>query len=77
MISSIQIHEETKRSLERFKEDKKQSYEEVIEKLIEQAVKRENEREQLLIEGYKEMAQDSLQITKEWESSEEMLEWEW
>ena len=32
--------------------------------------------EQLLIEGYKEMAEESLRITKEWESTDATLDWE-
>ena len=32
---------------------------------------------ELLIEGCKEMAEDSLRITKEWESTDATLDWEW
>jgi len=35
-----------------------------------------NNRE-LLIEGCKEMAEDDLKITKEWEGTESSLDWEW
>lgn len=33
--------------------------------------------EELLIEGYKEMAGESLKITKEFEAIEEDFDWEW
>jgi hypothetical protein len=33
--------------------------------------------EELLIEGCKAMAEESLKITKEWESTDAELDWEW
>jgi len=35
------------------------------------------EQEQLLIEGYEEMAKESLKITKEFEAIENLKDWEW
>jgi len=40
----------------------------------------ENEKIQkrdLIIEGCKEMAEDSLKINKEWEATDSRLDWEW
>ena len=34
-------------------------------------------KEKLLIEGYKEMAEESLRITKEFEGIESLDDWEW
>ena len=31
----------------------------------------------LLIEGYEEMAEESLRITKEWETTDTSIDWEW
>lgn len=43
-------------------------------------MKKEKQRKinkKLLIKGYKEMAKDSLKVTKEWESTDSKLDWEW
>jgi len=76
MISTIQLREDVKRTLERLKQ-KSESYEDVIVKLINESEKKKLEQEKLLIEGYREMAEDSLRITKEWESTDAKIEWEW
>ena len=41
------------------------------------AEKHKREQEQLLIEGCKVMAEDSLRITKEWENTDAKLDWKW
>lgn len=33
--------------------------------------------EELLIEGCKEMAEENLKITKEWEATDNTLDWDW
>ena len=76
MISTIQLREDVKRTLERLKQ-RSESYEDVIVKLINESEKKKLEQEKLLIEGYREMAEDSLRITKEWESTDAKIEWEW
>ncbi len=75
MITTIQIHEETKKALEQAKERKTETYEDVIKTLLQQVEKQKREQEQLMIEGYKEMAEESLKITKEWESIDDVWEW--
>ncbi|MEK6861199.1 MAG: antitoxin VapB family protein [Nanoarchaeota archaeon] len=70
MITSIQIHEEIKRELDTLKESNKESYEDIIKRLIESVEKQKRIRTELLIEGYKEMARESLDITKEWAVTE-------
>ena len=70
MITSIQIHEKVKEELDALKESDKESYEEVIKKLMEFAEKQKRMQIELLIMGYKEMAQESLSITKEWAATE-------
>ena len=34
-------------------------------------------KEELMIEECKEMAEESLKITKEWETTDATLDWEW
>ena len=65
MITTIKIHESIKKELDFIKEGK-ESYEEVISKLLELAEKQKRSQKTLLIEGYKEMAEESIKLTKEW-----------
>jgi len=76
MITTIQLRDNVKNQLDRLKEGRK-SYEEVIIGLIGLAEKQKREKEALLIEGCKEMAEESLRITKEWEATDSSLDWEW
>jgi predicted CopG family antitoxin len=75
MVTTIQLNENVKNALDRMKSNK-ETYEEVIINLMKIAEKFKREQEQLLIEGYKEMAEESLRITKEWESTDATLDWE-
>lgn len=68
MVTTIQLNEDVKRALDRMKTNK-ETYEEVIIALMKCAERNKKEREQLLIEGYKEMAEESLKIAKEWEGT--------
>jgi hypothetical protein len=76
MITTIQLNENVKNALDRLKENK-ETYEEVILNLMKIAEKCKREQKQLLIEGYKEMAEESLKINKEFEAIEEDFDWEW
>lgn len=76
MITTIQLNENVKKELDRLKSMKK-TYEEVIVELIKIAEQSKRKKEQLLIEGYKEMAEESLRIAKEFEAIEEDFDWEW
>jgi len=77
MITTIQIHEDVKNELEKLKESNKETYEEVILSLIKIAEYQRRKQEQLLIEGCKEMAEESLKIAKEFEAIENLDAWEW
>ena len=66
MVTTIQLNEDVKNALKRMKSNK-ETYEEVILNLMKIAEKHKREQEQLLIEGYKEMADESLRIAREWE----------
>jgi len=76
-ITTIQLRESVKRVLESLKEKQNQSYEDVIVKLIDESEMKKKMQEELIIEGCKEMYNDMLEITKEWESTDAMLDWEW
>lgn len=77
MITTIQLTEETKNALEQAKEKNSQTYEEVIKTLLQQVEKQKREKEELMIEGCKEMAEESLRTTKEWETTDATLDWKW
>ena len=68
MVTSIQLNENVKKALDKLKSNK-ETYEEVIVKLIEESKRKKEGQEKLLIEGYKEMAKESLKIAKEWEGT--------
>ena len=68
MVTTIQLNENVKNALDRMKSNK-ETYEEVILNLMKIAEKHKREQEQLLIEGCKEMYDDMLKITKEWEGT--------
>ena len=69
MVTTIQLNESVRDSLNKFKNTRKQTYEEVILNLIKLAESQKRNQEQLMIEGCKEMAEDSLKISKKWEST--------
>ena len=76
MVTTIQLNEDVKRSLDRMKSNK-ETYEEIILNLMKIAEKCKRENEELLIEGCKEMAGDMLRINKEWEVVDADIDWEW
>ena len=68
MITTIQLNENVKKALDGLKSGN-ETYESVIVDLMKIAEKNKREQDQLLIEGYKEMAEESLKIAKEWEGT--------
>ena len=77
MITTIQLNENVKNSLERMKETEKETYEEVIVKMMNQIEEQKRNHIDLMIEGAKETAEESLKITKEFEAIDEDFDWEW
>ena len=75
-ITSIQIRENVKNQLDRIKTIR-QSYEEVIVNLLKETEEKRRNEKELLIEGCKEMAVESLKITKDWETTDASLDWKW
>ena len=68
-ITTIQLRESVKRLLDRLKEKRNETYEDVIVKLIDEKEKDKKRLEKLMIEECKEMAEESLKIAKEWDST--------
>lgn len=76
MITTIQLNNQTKNSLSELKQ-RGETYEALIIRMMQLLEVKKREQEELLIEGYKEMAEESLKITKEFEAIEEDFDWEW
>lgn len=76
MITSIQLNENVKIALDRMKVNN-ETYEQVIVNMMHKLEEEKRKKEELLIEGYKEMAEESLKIAKEFEAIEGELDWEW
>ncbi len=74
MISSIQVHKETKEELAQLKNSPSDTYEQVIKELINEKKKSELMVKESLKEGYREMNNDSKNTQDEWSPAEP--EWE-
>ncbi len=77
MVTTIQLNENVKKSLDRMKKTEKETYEEVIVKMMQQLEEQKRKHIDLMIEGAKETAEESLKITKEFEAIEEDFDWKW
>ncbi|MBS3086848.1 hypothetical protein J4422_04060 [Candidatus Pacearchaeota archaeon] len=69
MVTTIQLNENVKKRLNELKNSGNETYEDVIVNLISKVDNDKRKKEQLLIEGCKEMYEDMLKISKEWEST--------
>ena len=76
MITTIQLNENVKNALDRMKLNK-ETYEEVILNMMKIVENNKRNQNELLIEGCKEMAEEKLKITKEFEKIEDLKNWEW
>lgn len=76
-ITTIQIRENVKRVLESLKEKAGDSYEDVIARLLKEKKENKIKLEALMIEGCKEMYNDSIEINRELESADADIDWEW
>jgi ATP-dependent protease HslVU (ClpYQ) ATPase subunit len=77
MITTIQLNENVKKSLDRFRETGKETYEEIIVEMMKQIDGQKRNQRELLIEGCKEMADDNIRMTKEFELADSEIDWEW
>ena len=59
------------------KESRRETYEEVIVKIMKIVEEQKRTQRELLIEGCKEMAEDSIKITKDFESVDSEIDLEW
>jgi len=70
MATTIQIRENLRDELDRLKGHTNKTYEEVILELMKTAEQSKRKQKAALIEGYKELAKESLKTTKEWEAGD-------
>ncbi|MBI2452010.1 hypothetical protein HYV50_02945 [Candidatus Pacearchaeota archaeon] len=59
------------------KETSKETYEDIIVKIMKQVEEQKRRHIDLMIEGAKETAEESLKITKEFQAIDEDFDWEW
>jgi len=71
MVTTIQLNEDVKRELDKRKK-KGETFEQVILGLIEISEECKRKQKELLIEECKEMAEENLKITKEFEAIEDL-----
>ena len=76
MVTTIQLNETVKRDLDRFRNGK-ETYESIILGLMKMVESYKINQEQLMKEGYEEMAEENLKIEKEFELVEDSRDWEW
>jgi len=74
MVTTIQVHEKVKQELDTLKKSKRESYEDIILRLINSAEKQKRTQVELLIDGYKEMTKENLDIEKEWSKTD--IDWD-
>jgi len=72
--TTIQIHKEVKKELDKLKEYSRETYEDVIVKLIKMVKTQKVKQMTKMAEGYKEMAEESRRIVKEWAITEKELD---
>ena len=76
MITTIQLNDNVKQELDRLKIGR-ETYEDVILKLMKALQQQRRKQEELLIEGYKELAEENMKIQKEFDSIEDDFDWQW
>lgn len=76
MPTTIQLNENVKKLLDRFKTGRK-TYEDVIIDLMHNFDKNNRYQKNLLIESCKIMTEENLKISKEFELIENLENWEW
>lgn len=74
MVTTIQLQEKVKNELERLKTEPRETYEDVIRRLIREVETQKRKQRELLIEGYKDMAEESLKICEEFKYADAEVE---
>ena len=72
--TTIQIHKEAKKELDKLKEYDRETYEDVIMKLVKVFRAQKAKQMTKMVEGYKEMGEDSKKIVKDWVITEKELD---
>ena len=75
MVKVIELSEAVKKQLDKMKESNKETYEYVIIKMLDLIDEQKRQNMELMIEGAKETAEESLKITKEFEAIENLDDW--
>ena len=76
MVTTIQLNEGVKKALDRLKTGR-ETYEQAIVSMINKIDEQKRRHVELMIEGAKETAEESLKITKEFEAIKDDFDWEW
>ena len=76
MATTIQLNENVKSALDKLKSNK-ETYEEIIVKMMKQIEEQKRRHIDLMIEGYEEMAEESLKICEEWKYADAEMSCEW
>jgi len=77
MVTTIQLRENIKDALGKMKKSPRESFEDVILKLLKIAEEQKRKQENLMIEGCKEMAKDSLRICEEFKYADAEIGCKW
>jgi len=77
MVKVIELSEAVKKQLDKLKQSNNETYEDIIIKMLDQIDEQKRQNIELMIEGAKETAEESLKITKEFEAIENLDDWEW
>jgi predicted CopG family antitoxin len=76
MVKTIHLNENVKGALSRMKQSPKESFEDVLVRLIKLSQQSRKEKDNLLIEDFKEIADENLKLTKEFEVIGNCFDWE-
>ena len=77
MVTVIELSKAVKKQLDKLKQSNNETYEDIIIKMLDQIDEQKRQNIELMIEGAKETAEESLKITKEFEAIENLDDWEW
>ena len=77
MTSTIQLSNQVKETLATYRTSSRESYEKIIINLISEFEQKKRADNELLIEGCKDMAKESLKICHEWEHIDKEVNAKW
>ncbi|MBU2523273.1 MAG: hypothetical protein KKE23_03215 [Nanoarchaeota archaeon] len=77
MITTIQIHDNVKRELDRLKKIRNETYEQIILRLMREVEKQKRQQKELLIEGCRVMAKENIKIMNGFSFADKEIGWEY